>query len=221
MLKIFLFVILCVSISIAYGIFIGATDFNATFKTVKWTDVGSLTVTILGFLIAFFSYYRWLSNKKKDDAYQVAKNYLYALDKFRDQVQEFDFQYHYMCPAEGRGVESVEITEQRIQHVSQLYSQLFQLKNELINARCDLDFWGVALSADWEVKHQSFLKEVRNIHVVVISLNSQLYHFYLKKIDNMHEIIRHKELFDTCFANIKNIIDERMKMGFERMFQFK
>lgn len=221
MIKSIFFVIIFSAISFAFGLCIGATDFSVTFNTVKWTDVASLLVTFSGFCLAFITYNRWLSAKKKDDSYQVAKKYIASLDKIRDQIRDFGFHYHSMCPAPGIIVESKDVTEQRIQHVNHIWHQLFLSRDELVNAKYELSFWNVSLSKEFDEKHQLLLKEMQTISVITTCLNSQLFHFHLKDSDNMQEVIREKNLFDVHSDNLENIIHERIEMGFEKIFLFK
>ncbi len=77
--KYLLFPLSAAIIAFILGFCFGATDFHESFKGVSWTNVLSSMTTLSGFLLAFASYNQWLSNKKRDDAYLVAKDYLKLL----------------------------------------------------------------------------------------------------------------------------------------------
>ena len=53
------------------------------------------------------------------------------------------------------------------------------------------------------------------------SLNSHLYYFYLQEEGNIEEVIRCKEDLDKYTSSVAAILDERVLLGFEKVFEFE
>jgi len=210
-----------VAIAFILGFCFGATDFHESFKGVSWTNILSSITTLSGFLLAFASYNQWLSNKKRDDAYLVAKDYLGSLNEIMEILREINFQYFHLCPSPGLSVELNEISQKRIEHVHNLSHSLYLARVRLNQAKSELVFWKVRLSDTFDEKHNSFNKDLTNINVVMTGLNSQLYHHYFKDNENLDEVLRHKDMYDQYMNAVTTILDERVLLGFEKVFIFE
>ena len=207
--------------SFIIGLCIGASEYKSALTGIKWTDVASLSVTFLGFSLAFYTYHQWLNNKKKEDSYLKAKQYLSAIDQVRECLNDLSFHYNSMCPAPGVVVESKEVTIQRIEHVNKVWHELYQAKVMVLNTKRELSFWKVSLTKGFGEKHDTFIKELDSISVISNCLNSQLYHYHVKGAGNMHEVIREKTMLDEKVLLVFKVISERIDMGFEKVFFFK
>jgi hypothetical protein len=217
-------IVLSIAIPIAsfiVGLCIGATEYKNILTGIKWTDVAMLVVTLLGFTLAFYTYHQWLNNKKKEDSYQVAKKYLSAIDQVRGGLDELFFHYSSLCPAPGVIDESKEVTKQRIEHVNKVCHELYQSKILVQNSKREFAFWKVSLTEEFSEKHEILIKELGNVGVISGCLNNQLFRFHLNDAGNMNEVTREKAMLDSKFLLIYNIIDERIDMGFEKVFSFK
>ena len=203
------------------GLCIGASEYKSALDGIKWTDVASLSITFLGFSLAFYTYHQWLNDKKQEDSYLIAKQYLSAIDQVRECLNDLSFHYHSMCPAPGVIVESKEVTTQRLEHVNKVWHELYQSKVMVLNSKRELAFWKVSLTEGFSEKHDEFIKELDAISVISNCLNSQLYHFHIKEADNMNEVIREKSMLDDNLSRAYKIINERIDMGFEKVFSFK
>jgi hypothetical protein len=231
----YIFSLLSTAISaFIFGFYFGATDYHEFFKDVKWTDIVSAVTkdvkwtdivsavtTVSAFLFAFTTYYQWLKNKKKDDAYLVAKSYLSALNEIREILREIDFQYWHLCPSEGQLVESKETSSKRIEHANNLSHSLYLARVNINQVKSELTFWKVKLSESFEAKHNSVNNDLANIGVVMMGLNSQLYQYYVKDKENLESVFSEKKMYDKYINSVNCILDERVLLGFEKVFKFE
>lgn len=208
-------------ITFIIGLCIGASEFKSALIGIKWTDIASLLLTFFGFSLAFYTYHQWLNNKKKEDSYLIAKKYLSAIDQVRECLNDLSFHYNLMCPAAGVIVEPKEVSAQRIEHVNKAWHELYQSKLIVLNSKRELAFWKVSLTECFGEKHKEFIKCLDSISVITSCLNSQLYHFHIKEADNMKDVIQEKKMLDEHFIIVYKIINERIDMGFEKVFIFE
>ena len=208
------------SFFLAIAFCIGATKFQGIFNGVKWTDIGSLVVTFLGFTFAFVTYYQWLKNKRKEDAYLVAKKYVASIDEIEEQLHELLYQYDHICPAPGVFVENNDVSLKRIEHLHNVWEYLYQARRNLYKSHRELAFWDVNLISDFKDHHDEINKSLDNISVVSSALNNQLFHFIKSEMKNMGEVISHKKRFDELFNKIHIVTQKRVECGFKDMFKF-
>ncbi|WP_147207667.1 hypothetical protein, partial [Pseudoalteromonas nigrifaciens] len=133
---------------VACGFFIGVTDRAAMFDGVKWTDVGTLVVTSLGFIFGFYTYFQWLNNKRKEDSYLVAKRYIAAIDEIEENLHELRFHYDHICPTPGLMVEDKDVSIKRIEHLNIVWGNLYQARRNLYKSNRELSFWNVCLAKE-------------------------------------------------------------------------
>jgi len=210
------------SFAFVFGFFFGiSTCVNFTIDA-KWTDFVSLAFTAAGVALGYITFFRWWRNKKKDDSYRVSKDYLNALNEVQEVIREIDFQYFYLCPAPGLLVEGDEVSFKRIKQVDQLSHQLYLCRVNLVNAKSELNFWDVNLSAAFEKEHEELLKCLANLKVVMTGLSSQLFHYYKNHSNEyMTEIDRHKKMFNGYLKSIRDILNKRRSLKFDGIFTFK
>lgn len=203
------------------GFCIGSTSYHELLKGVTWTNIVSSTVSVLGFSLAFLTYNQWLTNKQNDDSYLIAKNYITALKTIEDSLRAISFEYFHLCPAPGAIAASKEIATKRIQNLHELSSSLYSARFELNDSKRELAFWKVKLSDSFNQKHDSLNKGLNDINVIVRCLNNQLYHYYLQEDENIEEVLRHKNMFDQSMNSVTEILNERVSLGFEKVFKFE
>ncbi len=203
------------------GIFIGVS-INVDFTIdAKWTDIFASIVTVAGVTLAYVTFIRWVGNKKKDDSYLAAKEYLASLNEIREVVREISFQYSHLSPAPGVLVEEKEVSNERIKQANKLSHQLYLSRVNISNRKNELNFWNVKLSESFKEKHEVFVKDVTNLNVVITGLNSQLYHFYNSSDeDRIKGVLRHKKMFDDNLDSLITFLEARIEMGFENVFIF-
>jgi hypothetical protein len=203
-----------------FGYCVGATEHKNTFSDVKWTDVGTLFVTFLGFSFGFFTYFQWVSSKHKDDAYLAAKKYVASIDEIEEHLHELLFQYNHICPAPGVVVECNDVSVKRIDHLNNVCSYLYQARGSLHKSHRELEFWNVRLIDGFSEDHKVVNKSLDNISVVCSALNNQLFHFIESNMQNMDSVIRHKKQFDELYNVIHQITQKRVQYGFKTLFKF-
>lgn len=207
-----LIVVLCILI----------VDRNQMFSDVKWTDVGVFLVTFLGFTFGFFTYFQWLHNKQKEDAYLSAKKYIASIDEIEECLYELMFQYGHICPASGVLVESRDISEKRIEHLNIVWDYLYQAHRNLYKAHRELEFWKVGLKHNFIEDHESMNQILRNISVTCSVLNNQLFWFIKDENDkSMDEVISSKKSFDRLYSEFYEISQKRIQSSFVDMFKFE
>ncbi|WP_429181349.1 hypothetical protein [Aeromonas salmonicida] len=205
---------------VAVGFFIGVTDHETMFDSVKWTDIGTLSVTFLGFTFGFYTYYQWLNNKRKEDSYIAAKRYIAAIDEIEENLHELRFHYDHICPAPGVGVEGQDISTKRVEHLNTVWGNLYQARRSLYKSNRELSFWNVRLDETAKQSYDSMNQYLDSISVVSSALNSQLYHFIRNNMQNMNEVISHKKKFDELHYLLHGEIQHRIDRGFKSMFLF-
>lgn len=126
-----------------------------------------------------------------------------------------------MCPAPGVIVESKEITAQRLEHVNKVWHELYKSKVMVLNSKQELAFWKVSLTEDFGKKHDEFIKALDEISIISDCLNNQLYHYHINEAGNIDEVVREKSILDDKVSLAYKIINERIDMGFEKVFLFK
>jgi hypothetical protein len=194
-----IFSLVVIFFSVVIGFLIGSTEHSGLFTGIKWTDVLSVIVTSLGFIFAFVTYFQWLKNKRKEDAYLVAKKYVASLDEVEEYLHELIVQYHYICPAPGVMVESKEMSIKRIEHLHTVWEYLYQARRNLYKSNRELVFWDVSLNEEFKHNYVTINKVLDKISVVSSVLNNQLYHFVERKDDSMNKVLREKEQFDKYY----------------------
>ncbi|NWO06780.1 MAG: hypothetical protein HLX50_14120 [Alteromonadaceae bacterium] len=212
-----LLVVLCL---LVIGYCIGATEHKNMFSDVKWTDVGTLLVTFFGFAFGFCTYFQWLSTKRKEDAYLAAKKYVASIDEIEEHLHELLFQYNHICPAPGLLVESKDISVKRIEHLNNVWSNLYQARRNLYKSHRELEFWNVKLTDVFSEGYEAMNKSLDNISVVSSVLNNQLFHFIESNMENMDSVIRNKKQFDELYNNIQQVTQNRVQCGFKAIFRF-
>jgi len=212
--------VLVATFLLAIAFCIGATKFQGISDGIKWTDVGSLIVTFCGFTFAFVTYFQWSKNKRKEDAYLVAKKYVASIDEIEEQLHELIYQYDHICPAPGVVVENNDVSLKRIEHLHNVWGHLYQARRNLFKSHRELAFWDVNLASDFKDHHSEINKLLDHLSVVSSSLNNQLFHYIKSKMENMGEVISHKKRFDELFNQIHTITQKRVKCGFKDMFKF-
>ena len=190
---------------------------------VSLTSIITSCTGIAGFFLAFLTYSQWLTNKRKDDSYLFAKNYLTALNDIREILGEINFQYGRLCPVPGLAVEPEEIMKNRIENVNILKEKFSLANRNLIYARSELAFWKVKLVDAINKKHEALTKDLRDIYIVIDCLNHQLCIFYLSTSCNKdtQQITIHKKKFDEDFNSVMSILNERLSQNFEDFFIFE
>jgi len=216
----YMITILVAAFLLAIAFCIGATKFQGTFNGIKWTDIGSLIVTFLGFSFAFVTYFQWQKNKRKEDAYLVAKKYVASIDEVEEQLHELIFQYDHICPAPGVFVENNDVSLKRIEHLNNVWVNLYQARRNLFKSHRELAFWNVSLVSDFKEHHNAINKSLDHVSVVSSALNNQLFHYIKSGLQNMGEVISHKKQFDALFNQIHSVTQKRVECGFKDMFQF-
>lgn len=211
---------LLVAIAFLLGFYSGCTSFPGLLRGVTWTSIVSSCATVVGVSLALLTYNQWLTNKRKDDSYLIAKGYLRALNELREILREIDFHYSHLCPAPGVLVEPTEIAEKRIKHLDALRNSLSLARINLSEARSELTFWEVNLSDIFSNKHDSLMQDAINILNVMLGLNNQLYHHRFNQSQNHQEIVSQKIMFDGYSNSIKTILNERLSLSFEDFFIF-
>lgn len=202
------------------GYCIGATENENLFSDVKWTDVGTLLVTFFGFAFGFFTYFQWLSDKRKEDAYLAAKKYIASIDEIEEHLHELLFQYNHICPADGVMVESKDVSVKRIEHLNNVWGYLYQARRSLYKSHRELEFWNVMLTDEFSDAYKAVNKSLDNISVVSSALNNQLFHFIERNVENMDSVIRHKKQFDELYNGIHEVTQKRVQCGFKAIFRF-
>ena len=205
------------------GLFLGIlANLNYSIEA-KWTDIFTLFVASAGVVLGYITFFRWVGNKKKDDSYLSAKDYLSALNEIRELIREIDFQYSHLCPAPGLLVEPLEITNERLERLEQLKHQLYEARVNLHHCKDELSFWNVKLSDSFTDKHDQFVKDITNLNTVMTGFNSQLYHFYNSEEEEgrSQSVQRHKKMFNDYLIPAFDFLDSRIKMGFENVFIFQ
>ncbi|PCC09922.1 hypothetical protein [Pseudoalteromonas sp. JB197] len=205
---------------VACGFFIGVTDRAAMFDGVKWTDVGTLVVTSLGFIFGFYTYFQWLNNKRKEDSYLVAKRYIAAIDEIEENLHELRFHYDHICPTPGLMVEDKDVSIKRIEHLNIVWGNLYQARRNLYKSNRELSFWNVCLAKEAVEDYNYLNKSLDNISVISSVLNNQLFHFVSSR-QNMDGVIREKQRFDELHDSVHKIIQHRVDCGFKSMFTFE
>lgn len=206
---------------VAVGFFIGATDHAKMFDSIKWTDVGTLIVTFLGFTFAFFTYYQWLNNKRKEDSYIAAKRYIAAIDEIEENLHELRYHYDHICPVPGLVIEDQDVSIKRVEHLNIVWGNLYQARRSLYKSNRELSFWNVHLDDAAKESYESMNQHLDSISVIASALNSQLYHFVSDNMRNMDEVISHKKRFDELYSQLHKVVQERVSRGFKSMFIFE
>lgn len=204
----------------ALGYYIGATEYEGAFTGVIWTDVGTLFVTFFGFAFGFLTYFQWQSNKRKEDAYSAAKQYVAALDEVDDHLRELQMHYNHMCPAQGAPVASRGLSGKRIEHLNSIWNYLYQARRALYKAHRELDFWHVKLINGFADDYINTVALLSSMSVACAALNNQLFHLIHSEMENMSEVIQHKEQFDELYNQIHQVAQRRVQYGFKAMFRF-
>lgn len=206
---------------VAVGFFIGATDHAKMFDSVKWTDVGTLIVTFLGFTFGFFTYYQWLNTKRKEDSYIAAKRYIAAIDEIEENLHELRFHYDHICPVPGLVVEDKDVSIKRVEHLNTVWGNLYQARRNLYKSNRELSFWNVRLDDTAKESYESMNQHLDGISVIASALNSQLYHFVSNNMQNIGEVISHKKRFDELHSLLHGVVQDRVRRGFKSMFLFE
>lgn len=212
-----LLVALCL---LVIGYCIGATEHKNMLSDVKWTDIGTLLVTFFGFSFGFFTYFQWLSSKRKEDAYLAAKKYVASIDEIEEHLNELLFQYNHICPAPGLLVENKDISVKRIEHLNNVWNHLYLARRNLYKSHRELEFWNVKLKDVFSEDYEAMNKSLDNISVVSSALNNQLFHFIESNMENIDSVIRHKKQFDELYNGIHQVTQKRVQCGFKAIFRF-
>lgn len=215
--EIVFFIALCL---LVIGYYIGATDHAKMFSDVKWTDIGTLFVTFLGFSFGFLTYFEWLNNKRNEDAYLAAKKYVASIVEIEEHLHELLFQYDHICPAPGVMVEENDVSVKRVEHLNNVLNYLYQARRGLYQSHRDLEFWNVALVDKFLEDYKGVNKLLDSISVVCSTLNNQLFHFIENNNENMNSVIQHKKRFDELYSGIHKITKKRVQCGFKEIFRF-
>ncbi|UJB72994.1 hypothetical protein HRE53_30145 (plasmid) [Acaryochloris sp. 'Moss Beach'] len=141
----------------------------------------------------FLTYSQWLTNKRRDDSYRVAKDYIAALNENQEIIREINFHYSHLCPASGVSIESETIAKKRIEHLHVLQDNLSLARVHLSIANSELAFWKVKLSPSFSEQHNIVIKDLSNIVTIMVGLNSQLYLMFADDYENRKEVISHKK----------------------------
>jgi len=136
-------------------------------------------------------------------------------------LREINLQYSYLCPSPGLLVEPNETSRKRVEHVGDLSYSLYLARVSLNQSKSELTFWKVRLSDTFDEKHNSFNNDLTNIDVVMTGLNSQLYHHYFNDDENLDEVLRNKNMYDQYVNAATALLDERVLLGFEKVFIFE
>ena len=215
-------IVFCAIIIFHLGVFCGASDYKGAFPQIKWTDVASLLITFSGFCFAFFTYLRWLTTKKQEDAYLVAKKYLLAMDNIQNALLKLNDYYYSICPAPGLPVQHKDNLQIKMNYIGQIGENLRDSGKDLIKAKSELVFWHVKLSERYCKKHDAFIRQVDIINMTIFILNNKLYRYINDTNgETIQAVINEKNEFDKRYQILQSLTDERMKLGFEKIFQFQ
>lgn len=209
-----------VSVSFTFGLCIGSVGLPGLFEGVNLTSIISSCTAIAGLSLAVLTYNRWLINKRRDDSYLVAKQYLCLLNEIRSTLREMDFQYCYLCPTLGMIQEPTEFLEKRLDCVNDLRDKLLLSRTHLSEVKSELRFWKVTLQKIFESDHDVILEHLSNIFIAIKCLNSQLYQLHINASENIQNVISCKEIFDKSLKSIVLILDKRLSLSFEDFFDF-
>ncbi|WP_410499089.1 hypothetical protein [Chitinibacter sp. S2-10] len=212
--------VIIVACSLAIGFYVGATEYKDAFSGIKWTDVGTFLVTFFGVIFGFYTYFQWLNNKYKEDAYLAAKKYIASIDEIEEQLDELLFQYNHICPAAGLVVENIDISLGRIKHLDSVCNLLYQARRNLNKSHRELEFWNVFLTNEYTKKHLEINKALANISSISYTLNNQLFHFIKSGMENTSDVTQHKSRLDEECRLMHKYTQERIQKGFQVIFEF-
>ena len=202
------------------GVLVGALDYRKAIDDVKLTDVISALLTFLGIFLAYFSYHRWLSDKKREESYLVAKKYLSAMDQAKELADELTLHFRGMCPSPGLIIEHEEVYARKIERVHDVWGQLYEAMMSIKKSQRELSFWNVSLSKNFKLLHEQLNTELRSLAVITETLNNRLFHYHIKGAEIRSEVLREKEMFDSRMLAVNEIFEQRATLGFDKVFVF-
>jgi hypothetical protein len=210
-------ILLLIGFGFIIGFFIGSTKFNAAMGDVKWTDVGSLLVTLSGLILAVVTYTRWSKTKIQDDAYLTAKQYLSLILSLKSQIFNLAAEFNHLVPQPGKLVEDETTVHARINRCNDIYSSLVKNGLEISIVKEQLKFWRIDLTKNGEELHNNLIK-LLNDHLIysdVMNINVK-YHYFsdkskileltleLEKWRNSAKLIieAHEKILSTGFSGL-------------------
>ena len=189
-------------------------------NSVKWTDIGTFLVSLVGLLLAYIKTTQWLRLKKKEDAYYVSKRYLDALDGLAEILSKINYEYFYLCPVAGSVVESSEKVLERIMKVEGLTGPvIYDGIRSLVNVRHQLGFWGVSLRDQYVQKYDLMIQYANDILTISFAMNTQLRSLYFDEWKWIENVSASKKMFDEKYEAIMNMLTYQKDDKFEDIFK--
>lgn len=201
----------------ACGYYLGLTEQEKIFSEVKWTDIGMLVVTMFGFSFGFITYFQWLNNKREDDAYLAAKNYVAAVDEVQEHLHELLAEYAHRC-GEQDGSEQLPglALDNSFSHLASLWQYFYQSRRSLHKAHRELAFWNVSLTSEFAADYQQIKQLLAEASSLCGRLNSKLAQ---PEPDNREQLAL-KQRLDVIYQQINGHNHKRVEKGFKAIFRF-
>lgn len=217
------FVILSGLCLLLIGILIGATAFENTLSAVLWTDIATFLVAFFGVAFGFFTYFQWLNDKRRDDAYLAAKKYHAAIDEISQYLHELLTQYDHISPPPGTVIETDGPSIKRIEHLHTVWNLLYQARRICHASHRELGFWGARLADRFEEDYKAMNRLLDQIALKSSTLNSQLLDACK---DDQHqrkaieEIVHSKHQFEQLHSELHQILQRSLRCDFKELFRF-
>ena len=144
----------------------------------------SALATVVATIIVYKTYSKWLSAKKREDAYQTSKDYIFSLVAMSELLDELMSIFDRAVPqAGGIPINSNQSQPLLASSNESFHDLTFQTK-KLIRTKLELGFWGVDLTHEFVKAHDQLLNEMQGVLVISSALQSQINWYYNVKQDN-------------------------------------
>ncbi|MCY9805663.1 hypothetical protein OTK51_19740 [Vibrio scophthalmi] len=203
------------------GALIEATDYSFLVQGVMWTDLVVAIATVVTAVIVYITYSKWLTSKKKEDAYQTSKDYIACLVTISDLLDELFEPLSIAVPQNGGVPIKPEYSLELLSRSNHAHQSLVKNFRSLDRIKSELNFWGVSLTKEFSQTHEDLIKQLNGVIVISNIVQSKVYQHYNLSEDNLASMINEFEKLKERVRSSYALLAKRYDNRYEDFFVHK
>lgn len=161
--------------------------------------------------VAVLAYKNWLRNKTLHDAYESVKDYILAIDRCIEHLQELSILYTKVVPSPGLLVISDEEKEKILAEAKEKCLSTGETIREIKHRRDRIKFWGFEIKEPVNEYTEKLIRNASNASTVTTVLNTQI-NYYIKT-NNFNEMGTTHKQFENFFRETFSCRENITKNG--------
>ncbi|CDT81768.1 hypothetical protein [Vibrio coralliirubri] len=203
------------------GALIEATDYTFLVKGVAWTDLIVAISTVVTAFIVYITYSKWLTSKKKEDAYQTSKDYISCLVAISELLGDLFEPISTAVPQAGSIPIDSNYSLELLASSNKAHQNLVKSYRTLERTKRELGFWGVSLTKEFSKTHIELMKQLHGAIVISSVVQTKIYQHYNLDSDNLESMVNEFNKLQDRVQSSHELLSKRYDNRYEDFFIHK